>query len=793
MAKSEIIPFIGSVVKVSNAAKAWNSIYVKTFEEVEGFEPSQANKFSSNKTYYGWVSGENLPMCEDLEVKFFCVKTEKNGKTFLNCKKWEYATPNSSKAIKSFLLSILGKKGLLSHEKIALLVAQYGDSTLDLFKEGNEAALYKFFFGTKGTSDVAKFEKYKAALKAVQEYTMTNEFITRMTELGVPTTLAKKIYIETGIDSIEKLKEHPYVCLDVNGITFAHCESIAKKLDCPRLSKDRVVAATVFELERSLGQDTYMSLNNVMENVKKKYLSDISSEEVKNVDKVYAEGLKEYFKRENSKIYAMVIDQNGKKANVIMLKKDLQNEVYSNRKLRALINNNYRCLETEMVERLARKLNSDKEVAERGWRYADGQINAIINSLTHKVSIITGGPGTGKTTVTNAIIKLWKELNTEPVTCMAPTGKAATRMREQTGEKAQTIHKTVHIIPGEEAELNALRRGLIIVDESSMIDQETLNKMLECVPTGSTLLFLGDIDQLPSVGRGNVLQELLKYGESTRNIAVSKLTETKRQAEGSPIIDNAQRINKGDYQLFYDPYEFMFVQGKDNDIDKLKKLYLEKVNKFGIDQVAVLCPNRNAHLFFEDGRLKPKYHMASQWLNNVLRDTVNPKKDGQSFVEVKFPIDNPDQKGLKHETVEFREGDKVMSWKNKDQIANGDIGQIISIKEVQEHEIEITIKWESGDTIKYNREDMQSQKISLAYALSIHKSQGSEYDCVIMPFVIENYAEAHYTRNLLYTGVTRAKKECVLFGDQTTIRKTVSNVQVGKRKSLLSYWLVNEK
>ena len=790
---AEIITILGSVEKVKNAAKTWNHIYIKSHQEFPTCEASDANKFSSTKTFYGWVSGENLPLCENLEVKFYCYVKEAGGKKFLNCKRWEYEMPDSKKAIESFLYSILSKKRLLSRDKIALLVGQYGDKTLDLFREGNENGLYKFFFGTKGTSNQDKFEKYQETLETVQMYLATNEFIAKMTELGIPAVLSKKIYKETGIDSIEKLKGHPYVCLEVNGITFAHCEGIARKLGCPLLSKERVVAATVDELERNMGQDTYMLLDTVIENVKKKYLTNLSQEDVSRVNQVYAEGLKEYFKEQNSKIYAMVVEINKKPTKVIMLKRDLKNEVSSERKLRALIDSNHKCLETEMVERLAHKLNSDEEVAKRGWKFADGQINAIINSLTHKVSIITGGPGTGKTTVTNAIIQLWKKLNVEPVTCMAPTGKAATRMREQTGEKAQTIHKTVHIIPGEEAELNALKKGLIIVDESSMIDQETLEKMLACVPTGSSLIFLGDIDQLPSVGRGNVLQELLKYGRETGKIAVSVLTETKRQAKGSPIIENAQRINKGDYELEYDPDEFIFVQGHDKDVEALKKLYLEKVGKYGIDQVAVLCPNRNAHIKSENGKLVPKYKLASQWLNNVLRDAVNPKVDGQPYIEVKFPTDNSSPQEIKSETVEFRVGDKVMSWKNKEQIANGDIGKITSIKEEKTHEMKVTVEWETGETVAYTREEMKEQKITLAYALSIHKSQGSEYSCVIMPFTIDNYAEAHYTRNLLYTGVTRAKKECILFGDQVAIKKTTLNKQTGKRKSLLAYWLINEK
>ena len=793
MAEREIISILGCVQKVKNTAHVWNSIYIKSHQEFPGCEASDANKFSSIKTYYGWISGENLSLCEGLEAKFHCFVAKSGEKTYLNCKKWEYELPNTAKAIKSFLFSILGKRKLLSYEKISKMVDKYADATLDLFREGNENALYDYFFGSNGTSNPEKFEKYQEAIKRVQEYLVNNEFVSKMTELGIPVALSKRIYKETGIDSIEKLKEHPYICLEVNGLTFQHCESIAKKLGCPRLSKERAIAATIYEVENNLGQDTYMLLDTVIESVKKKYLTDLNQEEISRLNKVYAEGLKEYFQQENSKIYAMVVEINKKPTKVIMLKKDLKAEVNSERKLRALISSEHKCLETEMVERLTHKLNSDEEVSKRGWKYADGQINAIINSLTHKVSIITGGPGTGKTTVTNAIIQLWKELNVEPVTCMAPTGKAATRMREQTGEKAQTIHKTVHIIPGEEAELNALKRGLIIVDESSMIDQETLEKMLACVPTGSSLLFLGDIDQLPSVGRGNVLQELLKYGRETGKIAVSVLTETKRQAKGSPIIDNATKINHGDYQLFYDGSEFEFVQGKDKDVEILKKLYLEKVSKYGVDQVAVLCPNRNAHIQYENGKLSPKYKMASQWLNNVLRDAVNPKKEGQAFIEVKFPVDNTNPKEIKSETVVFREGDKVMSWKNKDQIANGDIGQITSIKEDVTHQMAVTIKWESGETIVYNRDEMKDQKITLAYALSIHKSQGSEYACVIMPFTIDNYAEAHYTRNLLYTGVTRAKKECVLLGDQVAIKKTILNKQTGKRKSLLSYWLVNEK
>lgn len=788
---------IGIVYKVRDAQKNWKRIQIKTEESFPMCEASSANNFTESKSFYGWIGGENLPLCEGLKVKMIC-KISK-GK-YVNCLSWEYEIPMNSQGTYAFLFSIIGKTGLLNKRAISRLISDYNGETLDLFKNNNENALYKYFFGSKGTSDPVKFDKFQTAIALVADNLASNELTTELVKLGFNLNSARCINRKGGIENIEDFKKQPYAVCMKSGVTLLECENVARKIKYPLFSEDRMIATTVHELNQTIytGSDMYTELSSHVNRVKQKWFCDVTPEEAQSFNGVYSKALKEYLASENCPIYAIKVNEGNKPKDVLFLRTDLEEEVRSNRKLRALATSSHSCFERSLVERLAQKMNSEEEIAKRGWGFADGQINAIINSLTHKVSIITGGPGTGKTTVTNTIIQLWKQLSTEPVTCMAPTGKAATRMKEQTGEKAQTIHKTVHIIPGEEAELNALRKGLIIVDESSMIDQETLDKMLACVPTGSTLLFLGDVDQLPSVGRGNVLQELLKYGRETGNIAVSVLTETKRQAEGSPIIENAQRINKGDYQLFYDADQFMFVPAKDNDIVLLKKLYLEKIKQYGVDQVVVLCPNRKAHLRFENGRLVPKYYMSSQYLNVVLRDVVNPKKEGQNCLEIKFSNGlsqkEKDDGEVKYQTIEFREGDKVMSWKNKDEIANGDKGEIISIiEEDKTHEIISTIKWESGDEKSYSREELKELKLSLAYALSIHKSQGSEYACVIMPFMIKNYSEGFYTRNLLYTGVTRAKKECTLFGDQVAIKKTIQNKQTGKRKSLLSYWMINEK
>lgn len=745
-----------TVSSIRNSADEFKTIQVSSKSKVgDLFHPVKGGY-----AYWAIIRGNDLPMISGLAVTFKVNVVENNGKRYYNCVSWQYCKPDSKSSIRSFLESVIGKVGLISKAKIKELVDTFGNDTLEKFRVKDSVSLMPFF--AKKAFDPEGLEKLEKAIKLVNTSGSNVDFIRDMSELGISPTVSRKITQQLGFTSLEDVKADPYACMEIGGIGFGKCEFLAKSLKSDMKDEKRLLYCTKGVIESRLQGSVYMNAEDVKNEVLKTLYK--SCPEVKITGQDWAQALNNNSKLEDKAMFFTF--KNGNKIS-IMLQQDNVNEATASQVLHRLLNDTSPRLDRESALRRAKELN-ESGAAQRGFKLTDEQVEAVANTLSSKVSIITGGPGTGKTTITQMIIALWERFYPNlPVTCMAPTGKAATRMSEQTGKPAHTIHKTVKIIPGEDGEsvhLVTIEKGLIIVDESSMIDQDTLTKMLTCVPVGSTLLFLGDIDQLPSVGRGDCLNQMIKSGK----IVTSRLTATKRQADGSPIIENATKINHCSSDLRWVDGQFSMVSGTDNDLEKFKRLYVEKVKKYGgISKVAVLTPLR------QPGKMN--YKMCSQKLNLELRELANkPKSEDDKGIEINTQDDK----------IRFRKGDRVMSWKNKDEVANGDIGQIIDITMDEFNEYHFAIRWETGIISSYSREEMKG--MSLAYAMSIHKSQGSEYDCVIIPLLSEQSGSSVISKNLIYTGVTRAKKEVIIFGDKKALEKGCQNVQANNRKSFLA-------
>lgn len=753
---SEVITFTGVTHKVYNTSSQWKHITVSMDKPVEYSGKTEDSTFTykagnKNTKYLEHVYGEYLPVIEGLSVTVTCEVNKRNGKTFLNCTNWVYAKPNNDATVKAFLKSTLGKEKVLSTRKIVEMVVQYGQDCLEYLKSGNTVALFPFFC-SKGATPEA-MEKMERACEIIKSNFDNNDFMIEMSKIGVSPITTRKIMDSAEIFSMEELKQNPYICMDVPGISFRQCDQIAASIGAAMDTPERIVACTEATLNAILNRNSNLYANTLL--IRDETLKQLNNKDI--TKEMWLSAIQNNLKSKKPKFFALTSGGNS----TIMLAKDADNELHTTQKIRTIQNNKKGKFDASLIRKIATKLNNEGEKT-RGFKLTDEQIAAIVTSLSNKVSIITGGPGTGKTTITQMIIQIWKKLDGRPVTCMAPTGKAATRMKEQTGENAQTIHKTVRIIPDEEVEnLEKVTSGLIIIDESSMIDMETMTKMIECIPESATVIFLGDVDQLPSVGKGDVLHQMI----ISNAVALSKLTATKRQASGSPIIENAKRINTGDSNLLYDNDLFEFVKATDSDTKKLTDLYLEKVKEYGVSQVAILCPLRKP--------TKYNYKMCSDNLNRIIRDCINPETADKNSLEVR----QGDTK------IKFRVGDRVMSWKNKDDIANGDIGVITKIEEDEFHEWNTSIQWENGLETVLSRTDMEN--ISLAYSMSIHKSQGSEYKCVILPMMSEHMSCQIHSRNLLYTGVTRAKKECIIFGDGNAVKKAIGRVTTTKRTSYL--------
>ena len=545
---------------------------------------------------------------------------------------------------------------------------------------------------------------------------------------GVSSAYAVRIYKQYGKKSIEKVKSDPYCLADeVFGIGFKRADAIASTLGYGRNDIRRCKAGVVYALKELsndghcfAGQEQLTSAAASLLSVERKYISDaiesLTSEE------------------------KLVVEQGE-----IFLPMYYYSEVGVANKLRRLVKNS----EADVLEGFdVEKIETD------GMVYDDVQVSAIETALRSKVMVLTGLPGTGKTTTTLGIIAALESFK-KKVLCAAPTGRAAKRMSEATGKDAKTIHRLLGFTPSggfEHDEDNPLEGDVLIVDEASMIDILLMNSLMKAVPQTMRLLFVGDIDQLPSVGAGNVLRDIIDSG----TVPVVRLTRIFRQAQTSRIVTNAHMINHGKYPDVSNGKDSDFFFLKDSDAEhaaaeivNLVKNRLPKAYGYDPKDIQVLVPMKNGAT-------------GTKSLNIALQEAINP--EGEYIASGAF---------------KYRVGDKVMQVRNdyKKNVFNGDIG---FVKEIDTEEHVMTVTFGDAD-VEYESSDMG--ELTLAYACTIHKSQGSEYPVVVMPLLMSHYIMLQ--RNLVYTGVTRARKLCVVIGDGRAMFRAINNQVVLKRNTRL--------
>lgn len=399
----------------------------------------------------------------------------------------------------------------------------------------------------------------------------------------------------------------------------------------------------------------------------------------------------------------------------------------------------------------------DGQQTEMGFTFAEEQRHAIRTALTSPICIISGGPGTGKTSIQRAILNIYKKAFPDSdVVCCAPTGRAARRMEQSTGYPASTIHKVLNLTAGEVHELkdiDLLEADLVFVDEVSMMDMLTTWYLFNALPPSCRLILVGDADQLPSVGPGAVLNELLACGQLPAVI----LDKVFRQSEGSLVAENAQRIRHGVTDLeFGDDFQFWPSAEETQSAQYLMWFYKREVDRYGVDNVALLTPFRK----------KSKTGVYS--LNAALHDTINPASQEKDEIETGQRI--------------LRVGDKVMQMKNRDFASNGDIGYICTSKRDSDG---ILVEVDFGDDRVVAYEDAESlRQVELAYAATIHKSQGSEYDAVLIN--IQNMHGKMLNRALIYTAETRAKKQVIIVGDWEAVVRAIQTADTKRRNTMLA-------
>ena len=562
---------------------------------------------------------------------------------------------------------------------------------------------------------------------------------------GVSSAYATKIFKTYGNESIEVVQENPYrLATDIFGIGFLTADRIAEKLGFAKDSELRAEAGILYVLHQLADEGhVYYPFEPL---VKK-------CQEILEVDQEILSRALTSLKAEK-KIVIDDLQEKESKADyqAVYLAKFHLSETNIAARMKALVN----------APKSIRSIDPDKALKwmqkQLDITLAPKQIDAVRRAVTDKVLVITGGPGTGKTTIVNAILKIFVK-NGVKLFLAAPTGRAAKRMSEATGYEAKTIHRLLEysIQKGgfQKNDQTPLRCDLLIVDEASMIDTILMHHLLKAIPPRATFILVGDVNQLPSVGAGNVLHDIIASGA----VPVMELNEIFRQARESLIIVNAHKINQGLMPAFkpsgHKLADFYFIEQE--ELEKVLGIILELVKeriprRFGfdpIDDIQVLTPMH-------------KGMVGAGNLNLELQNALNPGPDSLS-------------RGGKN----FRINDKVMQVQNdyEKEVFNGDLGRIVRINlEAQE----VTIDFD-GKKVPYDYPDLD--EVVLAYAISIHKSQGSEYPAVVIPILTQHYMLLQ--RNLIYTAVTRGKKLVVIVGSKRALAIGIGNDKTRKRYTYL--------
>ncbi len=594
------------------------------------------------------------------------------------------------------------------------IVDHFGVETLKIIDMSPQRLSEVPGIGTKRIETIATCWQQQRSIREVMIF---------LQAFGVSMAFAQKIYKSYGDQSIVKLKEDPFaLAKDITGIGFKIADQIAQKIGIPFSSATRIKAGLehmLWELSNE-GHTCFPRDELIKEAANMLQLT----EEI--VRKNLEESLQE--------------QQLVHEGEMVWLKPFHHAEVGIGRELQRLENNSCN-LRAVNVEKALQWVEERLKL-----QFAPEQQEAISQAIQKKIHIITGGPGTGKSTITRAILAISEKL-TDQILLAAPTGRAAKRMTEITGKKASTIHSMLEMDfqsgGFKKNRENPLKCDLLIVDEASMIDTLLFYHLLKAIPSTARVVIIGDIDQLPSVGAGNVLKDVL----ASKKVGSTRLTQIYRQAAHSKIVTNAHRINQGEFPEFKSGSDFKFVEKETPEeiLEAILELVTKRLPFHKWDDIQILSPMKRGIIGCEN-------------LNVILQKELNPS-----------------QTPLCRMGRTFHVGDKVMQIRNDYEklVFNGDMGKILSIDLTSQI---LAVAFEDR-RIEYGFSEMDD--LILAYAVSIHKSQGSEYRCIIIPVHMCHFKMLH--RNLLYTGITRGKKLVILVGTKQAIGMAVKNDEVKNR------------
>lgn len=672
-------------------------------------------------------------------------QTTKYGKQ-LSADKVAVSQPSRITGIIKFLSSgLIHGLGPVTAEAI---VAKYGVNSLEMMKYPVEIAKVKGISLKKATDFCMNF----VGLQKMQDA------IIFLQKLGISVNMALKIYKVYETKTEDNVRKNPYMLVDdIDGIGFATADRIAAELGIKRDSDYRISAAITYLLKEAASKagHNYLPEDELIQLALGLLAIDSDNAEERIHDCL-----------EDMIMLGDLVRYDTGEHIAILLKKSYNIEKNIARKLLQLRQeaSDFRVNVEDEVHRFERFA---------GFVLHPNQAKAVKDAIENGVQIVTGGPGTGKTTIVKCILNLFKNLGQRVALC-APTGRAAKRLSQATGEEAKTIHRMLdldwkngegHFTYNEQTRLPL---DVVVVDEVSMVDEYVFNALLNALERGTRLVLVGDKDQLASVGAGNVLNDLIKCGR----FSVSYLTQIYRQSEQSKIVPNAHKINNGLMPDIDNKSNDFFFEERQTAAEicastlALVTMRLPKYLGMRAQDIQVLCPMKRS-----------------------LAGTVNLNRELQAVINPP----SPHKKEFRYGDSIFREGDKVMQMQNNYQQAwtqtlgvraergtgvyNGDIGIIESINT---QIMQFTVRFEDDKVSVYQFGD--TEQIALAYAVTIHKSQGCEFDAVVIAL------DANYmlqTRNLLYTAVTRAKKMVVISGAKNTVQRMVRNNETARRYSLL--------
>ena len=644
------------------------------------------------------------------------------------------------------------------------------------------------------TINVIKFEPKKlATIKGINEekaLEIAETFLANweiwqivgfLDKFGIGPQSAESVYKKLGENALEQIMKNPYILIDVaSKVSFEKVDKIALELGIPSDAYKRIRSGIKYGLERiALNGNSAVLYDNLVDYVEE--LLKVSKESVEEtiINMKAKEEIIIEDRIENEKIQEWVylkMFYNAEKNIALRLigLRDTENSKYIG------------SLKSELKD-------IEKDI---NLKLSEKQREAIELINDNNVCVITGGPGTGKTTIIKAVIELYKKHGKKPVLC-APTGRAAKRMTETTGEEAKTLHRLLELMGGDDENLfsaellvTPIDGDIIIVDEASMLDMFLMNYLVKAIYKGTKLVLVGDIDQLPSVGPGSVLKDIIESDE----ICTIRLSQIFRQAAKSKIIINSHRVNEGE-EFIGGSTKQTNVDGE--EIDLLDDFFfINETNQESIQKTIVsLCKGRlqkfgNYDFFNNIQVITPtkKGKLGTKELNILLQEELNPLEESKNERE--------------YGNIKFRENDRVMQTKNNYNILwekenernfNKDLGngvfngELGKIEKISSKDKTILVRFDDGKVATYEGNELE--QLEHAYSITVHKSQGSEFDVVIL--VVAQTAPMLLTRNLIYTAMTRAKKLLIVIGAQSTINYMINNNTTRHRNTGLKFKLQN--